>query len=141
MVLLEILWNDLFPLFVFIGCGWFLDSKFKLDISTYTKLTIYVVLPCFVFFSMYKYQPTPADLVLLPAGLILLALSYVISQGISHSLQEIRPSVPTFRRSPPFPMPATSVPRWWSSSSATRPSPLAEKRPAWMKPWGTWLCS
>ena len=84
MVLLEILWNDIFPLFVFIGCGWFLDSKFKLDISTYTKLTIYVVLPCFVFFSMYKYQPTPADLALLPAGLILLALSYVISQGISH---------------------------------------------------------
>ena len=141
MVLLEILWNDLFPLFVFIGCGWFLDSKFKLDISTYTKLTIYVVLPCFVFFSMYKYQPSPADLALLPAGLILLALSYVISQGISHFFTGNPTKRSDFSAVSTFSNAGHLGAALWPSSSATRPSPLAERRPVWMKPWGTWLCS
>ena len=50
MILFSILWNDILPLFVFIGAGWFLDSKFKIDISTYSKLTILVVLPCFIFY-------------------------------------------------------------------------------------------
>lgn len=80
MVLLQILWNDILPLLFFMGCGWFLDSKFKMDISTYTKLTIYVVLPCFVFFSMYKYQPSPSDLAMLPAALLLLVLLFVLSR-------------------------------------------------------------
>lgn len=83
MVLFQILWNDILPLLVFMGCGWFLDSKFKMDISTYTKLTIYVVLPCFVFFSMYKYQPSPSDLAMVPAALLLLVLLFMISRLVS----------------------------------------------------------
>ena len=34
MILLQILWDDILPLFAFIGAGVFLDSKFKIDIST-----------------------------------------------------------------------------------------------------------
>ena len=33
MILLQILWDDILPLFAFIGAGVFLDSKFKIDIS------------------------------------------------------------------------------------------------------------
>lgn len=80
MVLLQILWNDILPLLVFMGCGWFLDSKFKIDISTYTKLTIYVVLPCFVFFSIYKYQPSGSDLAMVPAALLLMGILFLLSR-------------------------------------------------------------
>ena len=79
MVLLEIIWNDILPLFAFIGCGWFLDSKFKIDIGTYSKLTVYVILPGFIFFNLYKYQPSPQDLAMVPAALLLLVLMYLIS--------------------------------------------------------------
>ena len=42
MILLQILWDAILPLFAFIGAGVFLDSKFKIDISTYSRLTIWV---------------------------------------------------------------------------------------------------
>lgn len=83
MTILQILWNDIFPLFAFIGCGWFLDSKFKIDISTYSKLTVYVVLPCFVFFSIYQYEPHPQDWSLVPAALLLMVLLFVLSGWVA----------------------------------------------------------
>ena len=79
MSILQILWNDIFPLFAFIGCGWFLDSKFKIDISTYSKLTVYVVLPCFVFFSIYQYEPHPDDWGMVPAALLMMVILFILS--------------------------------------------------------------
>ena len=79
MVLLQILWNDILPLFAFIACGWFLDSKFKINVDTYSKLTVYVILPGFIFFSLYKYQPSPQDLAMIPAALLLMLLMYLIA--------------------------------------------------------------
>ena len=53
MIFLQILWNDILPLIVFLAAGWFMDSKFKLDLNTYAKLVTRVVLPAFIFYSMY----------------------------------------------------------------------------------------
>lgn len=49
MIFLQILWNDILPLIVFLAAGWFMDSKFKLDLNTYAKLVTRVVLPAFIF--------------------------------------------------------------------------------------------
>ena len=57
MIFLQILWNDILPLIVFLAAGWFMDSKFKLDLNTYAKLVTRVVLPAFIFYSMYLYRP------------------------------------------------------------------------------------
>ncbi len=86
MIILQILWNDILPLFAFIGCGWFLDSKFKIELSTYTKLTIYVVLPCFIFFSIYQYQPQPHDWGLVPAAVLLMILLFALSGFVARFL-------------------------------------------------------
>ena len=86
MTVLSIIWNDILPLLVFIWAGWFLDSKFKLDLGTYSKLIVLVVLPCFVFFNLYRYQGSEADLLLLPAAILLLALQYILSAVIGRAL-------------------------------------------------------
>ncbi len=79
MILFHTLWNDILPLLVFVGAGWFLDSKFKLQISTYTRFIAYIVMPCFVFFSIYKSHIGEADLLVLPAAVLLLVVMLSLS--------------------------------------------------------------
>lgn len=86
MILLSILWNDILPLFVFIGAGWFLDSKFKIHISTYSRLTVMVVLPCFIFYSLYQYSGGSGELMAALAAILLLVLQYLLSAGVGKCL-------------------------------------------------------
>lgn len=105
MVLFQILWNDILPLFAFIGMGWFLDSKFKIDVNTYNKLTLYVVLPCFIFYSIYLYEPSGADWLLIPAAVVLLMAMYLISRfagaalGVPSDQEDLFRAVSTFGNS------------------------------------------
>lgn len=108
----SILWNDILPLFVFIGAGWFLDSRFKIDIATYSRLTVMVVLPCFIFSSMYQYQGSGADMAVIPAAMILLLLMYLLSGVFPNFFPFPVKSGMSSRRCPPFPTPATSGQRW-----------------------------
>lgn len=50
---LQIITDNIVPLLVFVAIGYVLDVKFKMDVSSLTKLTFYVVLPCFIFYSIY----------------------------------------------------------------------------------------
>ena len=86
MILFSILWNDILPLFVFIGAGWFLDSKFKIDISTYSKLTILVVLPCFIFYSLYGYRGSSMEMAAVAAAVLLLLVQFLLSGGLGRLL-------------------------------------------------------
>lgn len=86
MILFSILWNDILPLFVFIGAGWFLDSKFKIDISTYSKLTILVVLPCFIFYSLYGYRGSGMEMAAVAAAVLLLLVQFLLSGGLGRLL-------------------------------------------------------
>ncbi len=79
MVFLEILWDGILPLIVLIGAGIFLDSRFKIDLSTYNKLIIWVTLPCFVFYGIYNYIPSYSSLVLVPLAIVLIILQYFCS--------------------------------------------------------------
>ena len=92
MIFLQILWNDILPLIVFLAAGWFMDSKFKLDLNTYAKLVTRVVLPAFIFYSMYLYRPDAATAILLPAGITLLladsAAAYLIAKALGFTGDE-----------------------------------------------------
>ncbi len=79
MILLQTLWKDILPLLVFIGAGWFLDSKFKIQISTYTRFITYIVMPCFVFFSIYKSDLGSGEWAALPAAALLLLALLVLA--------------------------------------------------------------
>ena len=79
MEIFQILCNDILPLLFFIGAGYWLDSSFKLDLNTYNKLVIWVVLPCFMFYSMAQYEPDRDSLFIIPAEILLLVVMACIS--------------------------------------------------------------
>ncbi len=84
MEIFQILCYDILPLLFFIGAGYWLDGAFKLDLNTYNKLVIWVVLPCFMFFSMVQYQPSEDTIFIIPAFILLLVLMAAISWATSH---------------------------------------------------------
>lgn len=82
MILLDIIWFDLLPLLVLIGAGWFLESRFRVGGETYGIMVSRAVLPCFIFYNLYRYMEAEY-LCLLPAAAVLFLLLGVISLGIS----------------------------------------------------------
>lgn len=83
MIFLQILMNDILPLLIFIGIGFVLDSRFKIDLNTYNKLTVYVILPSFVFYSIYEFDMDLSMIPLLTAGILLIILQFLLSYGES----------------------------------------------------------
>lgn len=53
MAFLHIITDNILPLLVFVALGYGMDRKFHLDVQSLTKLTFYVVLPAFIFYSIY----------------------------------------------------------------------------------------
>ncbi|WP_296957330.1 AEC family transporter [uncultured Dialister sp.] len=53
MAFLQIISDNILPLLVFVFIGYMLDRKYKLDVASFTKLTFFIVLPCFIFYSIY----------------------------------------------------------------------------------------
>lgn len=49
MLLAKVFTQVLLPILVLFGCGWLLDRRARLDLSTLVKLNIYVVVPAFMF--------------------------------------------------------------------------------------------
>ena len=86
MDILYIIWFDVLPILVFLGGGWFLASKFKIDVKTYELVITRVVLPCFVFFNLYQVPLAASDFLLLPAALLLTALLFMLSALLSKGL-------------------------------------------------------
>lgn len=83
MDILQILSYDILPLLLFIGAGYLLDSRFHLDLNTYNKIIIHVILPCFIFYSMVQFRPDWSSFFLLPAFVVLLAASWLLSRAMA----------------------------------------------------------
>ena len=88
MDILYIIWFDVLPILVFLGGGWFLAGKFKIEVKTYEIVITRVILPCFVFFSLYQVPLAASDFLLLPAALLLTALLFVLSSLLSKGLSQ-----------------------------------------------------
>lgn len=82
MILLDIIWFDLLPLLVLIGAGWFLESRFRVGGGTYGILISRAVLPCFIFYNLYRYMEAEY-ICLLPAAAVLFLLLFGISRAVS----------------------------------------------------------
>ena len=81
MDIIQILSYNILPLLLFIGVGYVLDSHFKLDLYTYNKIILTVILPCFILYSMVQYQPDWSTLFLLPAFVVLIAALWLLSRA------------------------------------------------------------
>ena len=53
MAFLQIITDNILPLLVFVAIGYLMDKKYHLDVGSLTKLTFYIILPCFIFHSIY----------------------------------------------------------------------------------------
>lgn len=94
MELFQILCNDILPLLFFISAGYAIDAKFNLDLNTFNKLLIWIVLPSFIFYGMLQYSPAPTAVFLIPATALQLFLLFGIS-GMTARLFHVSPSLRT----------------------------------------------
>lgn len=53
MAFLQIITDNILPLLIFVAIGYVMDRRFQLDVNSLTKLTFYIILPCFIFYSIY----------------------------------------------------------------------------------------
>lgn len=53
MAFLSIITDNILPLILFVVIGYFMDRRFQLAVASLTKLTFFIVLPCFIFYSIY----------------------------------------------------------------------------------------
>lgn len=80
---LHIMIYNIFPLLLLSGIGYWLDSKFKMDVKTFTKTTFYFVLPAFIFRSIYRMPDMPGMTFLLLAGIMLFILHSLVATFVS----------------------------------------------------------
>lgn len=94
MLFLSILTTSILPMFAIILTGILLDRKFHLDLHTLGKLNFYILLPCFIFRSLYlaDFQPSSVSIVLCGAlilfGNSISATIYAHFAGYSASKRE-----------------------------------------------------
>lgn len=54
MAFLHIITDNILPLILFVVIGYLMGRRFQLNVASLTKLTFYLVLPCFIFYSIYS---------------------------------------------------------------------------------------
>jgi malate permease and related proteins len=83
MIMLNILLNNIFPIFVLIGLGFVLARTFSLDILTLTKINFYLLVPSFTFVYLYT-TAIPLEMwKVLAAAIILMSVNYSASYLIA----------------------------------------------------------
>lgn len=78
MAFLQIISNNILPLLVFIVLGYLMDRKFDMNVQSLTKLTFYVVLPCFIFYSIYSAHIDMAMINVFLAGCLLMFILFLV---------------------------------------------------------------
>lgn len=75
----HIFMNSMVPIFILIGTGFYLDKLFKLDLYTLSKLNFYILLPSFVFRTLYEANFGWDSLEIVLCAVCVLMLNYYIS--------------------------------------------------------------
>ena len=83
MIFLFILENTMLPIFSLVLLGFFLDRKFHLDVKTLSKFTFFVVLPGFIFTTVYSTSFPPASLTIIAAVIIFMVFTFSLATAIS----------------------------------------------------------
>lgn len=78
--------NSMVPIFMLIGMGILLDRKFKLDLYTLSKLNFFVLLPAFVFKSLYEAHFSWSTVEIILCAITVLIANYFIAH-IAGTLQ------------------------------------------------------
>lgn len=93
--LIHILKNILFPVFIIMGIGYFIQKKFQLNLDTLAKLNIYFLVPGFIFVKLYSTQFSgDVFLYVIIFFIIYVVILFLISKGVV-LLQGLNPAKST----------------------------------------------
>lgn len=99
-LLLPILLNVIFPVFALMGAGVFFHRKFKLDLYTLSKTTMFYLLPTVGFVNIYKSEiDGKVFLEVIGFQLLLLLLLMVLSAGIAKIMKLDKGMAANFKNS------------------------------------------
>lgn len=74
--------TTMIPIFALIAVGVVMDRNFKLDVSTLSKLNFYILLPAFVFRSLYEAEFDNSSLEIVLCGILILFLNSLLASVI-----------------------------------------------------------
>ena len=83
MEIIHILVYNMLPLIGIAALGYWLDSMFPIDVKSLTKLTFYIILPSFIFRSIFLMPFDVGMMVLFAAGALLFLLHSLFATGIA----------------------------------------------------------
>jgi predicted permease len=72
--------ENILPILIIISAGFLLEKKFHLDIATLTKIAFYILIPVFLFVSVYTSDIDATMLLVILFVLIFMAASYLITR-------------------------------------------------------------
>lgn len=82
-IFLNILSNNILPIFIIICLGYGLNKKFDFDINTLSKINFYLYVPSFTFYNLYKTQISMELINVLLFGFTLFAINFIVGYMIT----------------------------------------------------------
>ncbi|MFP4661744.1 MAG: AEC family transporter [Halanaerobiales bacterium] len=85
-----VVFNNILPIFIIVYLGYFLASKFKLDIFTLSKVYIFIFVPVLIFVKVYETEINLEVLTAIFFGVIMLVLlagtGWIVSKIMNHKM-------------------------------------------------------
>ncbi|MGI6562728.1 MAG: AEC family transporter [Clostridia bacterium] len=85
-IMLNILANNIFPIFLLVGLGYMSAKKFSMDIGTLTKINFYLLVPSFTFVYLYS-TPIPLEMLKVLAAAVIIM---IVNTGAASLLSKFR---------------------------------------------------
>ena len=82
MVFLFIIEHTMLPIFGLTALGFLLDKKLHLDVRTLSKFLMYIIIPSFIFTSIYTTDFPATSVPIILTVLFFLILSALIAEGV-----------------------------------------------------------
>lgn len=98
-IFINILSNNILPIFIIICIGYGLNKKFDFDINTLTKMNFYLYVPSFTFYNLYKTEMSMELINVLLFGFALFAINFIIGFIITRSAKLDRGMTAAFQNS------------------------------------------
>ena len=86
-IFFSILVNNIIPIFILISLGILIDKKFILDINTLTKISLYLIMPAFIFVSVFSTDLSSNLIWVILFNLGLLLVNFIIGANVARLLK------------------------------------------------------
>lgn len=83
MVFIYIMEHTMLPIIALVILGFFLDRQFMLDVKTLSKTLFYLIIPSFVFTTLYKTEFPATGIPIMGSVILLLGVGFAIGSIIS----------------------------------------------------------